>query len=284
MLNKETLEALQESTITKDVNERILSKGLPALLIPKDYKIADIEHLQPGRYRFRGQLSTGFISDFNNYIKARIDDHPREEPWFPYPVMVNGNNMSAKAFFNLGCESDPGHGDDTAILTLETNPPLVSLRDICGKRLSQLELAAWLEDWANYLAAEKENGEEMDIKHAINAVRKITIKEARTATSEAGNFSANRSVLENVDANSDKDQPAYFTLTCNPYQGFHPRDFKIELVIIRNKGEQEDKPLLKLRIVREEDINLEISEEFKDLIEKEFDSNQASVYSGSFTL
>ena len=280
MLNKDTLEALQESTITKDINERILSKGLPALLIPKDYKIADIEHLQPGRYRFRGQLSTGFISDFNNYIKARIDDHPREEHWFPYPIMVNGNNMSAKAFFNLGCESDPGHGDDTAILTLETNPPLVSLREICGKRLSQLELAAWLEDWANYLKAENSDDEIIDIKHAINAVRKITIEQARSATSEAGNLAASRSIMESVDANNDKTLPAYFTLNCNPYQGFEPRDFKIELSVITS----EDKPLLKLRIVREEDINLEISEEFKELIEKEFEPNQASAYSGAFTL
>jgi len=280
MLNKETLEALQESTITKDINQGILSNGLPALLIPKDYKIADIEHLQLGRYRFRGQLSTGFISDFNNYIKARIDDHPREEPWFPYPVMVNGNNMSAKAFFNLGCESDPGHGDDTAILTLETNPPLISLRDTCGKRLSQLQLAAWLEDWANYLKAENSDGEIIEIKHAINAVRKITIDQARSATSEAGNLAASRSIMESVDANKDKSLPAYFTLKCNPYQGFEPRDFKVELSVITS----EDNPQLKLRIVREEDINLEISEEFKDLIEKEFESNQASVYSGAFTL
>jgi uncharacterized protein YfdQ (DUF2303 family) len=280
MLNKETLKALQEATITQPINSGILSEGLPALLLPDGYSVKDIEHLQPSRYRFRGQLSTGFINDFINYTKARLFDDLRVCAARPYQIMVDGKKMTAKAFFNLGNDDNPGHGDDTAILTLETNPPLASLRDICGKRLSQLDLAAWLEDWANYLKAEKSDGESMDIKHAINAVRKITIEQARTATNEAGNLSATRSVLESIDANKNNDKPTYFTLTCRPHQGFEPRDFKIELSTITS----EDKPMLKLRIVREEDINLEISEEFKEKIGSSFNSDQVSVYSGTFTL
>lgn len=244
----------------------------PAIVLPNDFKVSSLENLQEGRFRFRGEMKTTSISDFVKYsIKNAIDEG--------VSCFIDADEMSAKTIFNIGTIGEPGHADNTAVVKLKQTAPFAALLKIDSVKHRQKELAEWLEDWRDYLMAFDADGNVLDIKQSISAVRRITIESTRSAEHEDHDFSAKRSVLENVEARSKDVMPTAFQFTCTPYDELKERSIKLRYSVLTGG----DVPVLVLRIVQLENLEEQIAQEFRSLLCDEFDGSEIETFIGKFS-
>lgn len=258
-----TVAALSLGTVEKSL--------CPAVVLPGDFDVKSLEHLQESRYRFRGAMDTTSISDFVKYSLQ----HGIEEG---VSCFIDADEMAAKTIFNIGTIGEPGHADNTAIVSLKKTAPFASLLNVNGRKSGQKELAEWLEDWRDNLMAFDAEGDVIDIKQAINAVRKITIEASRSADHEDSDFGAKRSVMESVEAKSRDVMPAAFQFTCTPYDELSERAIKLRYSVLTG-GEV---PVLVLRIVQLEKLEEQIAQEFRDLLADKFEETEIQTYIGKF--
>jgi len=253
------VETLNQITATHAVaNGKLLNTFVPAALVPEQYSVKTLEHLEFQRSRFRGQLSTQSFRDFCTYVAQ----HPQGEA--TPSGFVDADAMACQVLFNLGDVTNPGHGDDSATLTLKPTAAFNALCLIAAKTLKQSQLAEWMEDWHDFLEVRDTTGTIMPTAVAVQKVRTITLKAMAERTVTEQNFSASRSSMDSIEAAHAEQQPADLLFTTQPYDGLGRRDFKLRLSIITGET-----PLLKVRWVMQEQQEEEMAQEFKERLTSE---------------
>lgn len=248
-----TIEALNQITATHAAAAgRELETDTPAMLVPDGYAIQKTEHLQEGRSRFRGRLSTNSMPEFCGYVSRRAAN-------VDIAAFIDADDMSCQAFFNLGSELNPGHADDIAVVKLKPTAGYKAVTNIAGAGLTQAELAEWMEDWAAGLKVVGAQGEDIPVGVAVQKIRTITIKAASERTSSETSFSAGRSLADSIEAAHAEQQPADLLFTCAPYEGLGIQTFTLRLSILTGS----EKPKLKARWVQEEAQVEAMAQEFK---------------------
>ncbi|EAY4770991.1 DUF2303 family protein [Salmonella enterica] len=242
----------------------------PAVLVPSGVKTYDLERLMANRYRFRGDMNTTCIEDFVQYSKGYAGEGVR--------CFIDADEMSATTVFNIGTLDKPGHADNRAHLQLKKTSPFRSLLEVNGTKYRQKSMAEWLEDWIDFLTAYDAEGQAMNIKQAVSAVRKITIEATRNADYEDQDMSAKRSVMESVEAKSKDVMPSYFEFECIPYEGLTNRKFRLRFSILTS-----DEPILVVRIIQLETAEESMAKEFRNLLVGKFDGQQIETFIGNFS-
>ncbi|SDF23326.1 DUF2303 family protein [Phytopseudomonas seleniipraecipitans] len=260
MFSKETLQHIEAQALAA-ANARIeLAGGAQLAVLPEAVRLQTLEAHEATRYRFRGALSTHSIRDFSNYVTKHLDDADAIAP----AGFVNQDSMSAEVVFNLGTPDLAGHADDTASITLKRTAAFKAVEAIVGKRLSQKELAEWLEDWARNLEASAGDAR-LNIVQAIAGIRHMTIKATSQRDSSVGDVSERRSAMDEIEAKSQETLPTSFSFTTVPYEGLQPTLISLRLSVITG----ENAPVLKLRWVGEEAQREEFADEFKNVLSSE---------------
>ncbi|EMK5833861.1 DUF2303 family protein [Citrobacter sedlakii] len=269
-----------DSGTFKQVKDLVLSgyhlndiNGLacPTALLPEDTRVESLERFSLERFRFRGAMSTTSIDDFARYSKGYAS---AEEP---ARCFIDADNMTARSVFNIGTLDNPGHADNVASITLKKTAPFRALLGIDGDRLSQKQIAEWLEDWSDYLTAFDANGETMTIAQAATAVRRVSIQQINQADHEDNDFSGKKSLMQSIEASSKDVMPVAFEFKCVPYEGLEERRFKL-----RNSLLKSGEACFVLRIVQREAQEEAIANEFRDLLISKFDGDSVETFIGSF--
>jgi len=269
-MDSSAIQLIQETAIAAMKANRLPTEVPTVVLTDRNgaQQIVSLEPFQKGRERFRGTYSTSSFDDFVEYVRANRGE--------PAPTFVDPDHMSAAAYFNLGNESEPGHGDWKAGLKLKPTAPFAALCDIDGKKLKQKELAEFLEDWNEFVAAEYPNGDG-DLKRAITGIRKIQIDKRAESVHGVTATGASRSEMEQIEAKADE-LPIGFTWVCEPYVGLKSRPFRLALSVLTT-GEV---PLVVLRWQRREAVLEDIAKEFKTTLEGAL-AEDATVSVGTFS-
>ncbi|QXB92558.1 MULTISPECIES: YfdQ family protein [Providencia] len=271
-LNGDAISQITELAISGVRLGAVENMPCPAVAKPEGLEIVNLEKYQNNRYRFRGSLKTTSISDFVKYCIGYSDaDGVR--------CFINAEDMSAKTIFNLGTIAAPGHADNSAVIGLKKTSPFSAILSVNGRRQGQKELAEWLEDWRDFLLAFDAEGNSLDIKQAIGAVRRITIESSRSSDHEDSDFSAKKSIMENVEAKSKDIMPAAFEFKCTPYEELQERAIKLRYSILTSH----DTPALVLRIVQLENLEEQMAQEFRDLLASKFEGSQIETFIGNFS-
>lgn len=254
-----TVDALNQITATHAAAAgRSLETNTPAVLLPDQYMIQSLEHLQAGRSRFRGTLRTNSLPEFCGYVEHRTSQAD-------VAAFVDADEMSCKAFFNLGDADAPGHADDTAVLSLKPTSGYAAVCELAGRQLSQQALAEWIEDWAAFLRVTGTQGEDIPVGVAVQKIRTITIKAASERTNTETSFSAGRSLADSIEAAHADQQPNDLLFTTKPYEGLAEQTFILRLSILTGG----DKPSLKVRWVQREAQQEAMAQEFKEVLSSE---------------
>lgn len=270
-----TVDALNQITATHAAaTGRQLETDTQAILVPEHFMVQSVEHLNHNRARFRGRMITNSLPDFCRYVERRANGELAEHEAAGF---IDADSMSCLVFFNLGNEAEPGHADDTANLTLKPTAAYAAMRSIAGSRLSQTQLAEWMEDWADSLKVTGTSGEDIPVGVAVQKIRTITIKATAERTSTEGNFSAGRSAMDQIEAAHAEQQPADLLYTIKPYEGLQACTFTLRLSVITGG----DKPVLVPRWVQQEAQEEEIAQEFKGVLTNEI-GGFAELTLGSF--
>lgn len=259
MLDKETLQALQTSSATVELASVIHSaceKNEP-VGIPDNFRLHSLESHSPERFRARGTMETTDLYSFALYVGDRAQEGGS--------IFVDPAQMTATAVLNLGTRHKPGHADDLAILRARQTAAYQALKQITGQPQSQGKMAEFLEDWADLVSC---YDDESSIKtsSAIAAVRKLTIEAMRKVESEDQSLSASKSTFESVSAKSTELIPKLVYFKCVPYMGLAERTFVMRFGI-QTGG---DKPSILLRIIKSEEHDQEMAEEFCAKVSERF--------------
>lgn len=234
------------------------SDGVVAL--PRDWLVHDIESWLPNRRRARGAMSTRLIDDFAKYVDLHAEDGAS--------VFVNPERMTALAVLNLGTPEKPGHADSTATFAPQKTAAYTALvgaenrSGIVAGQCNQQRLAEFLEDWTDVVACWNSAGD-IATKHAIAAVRKVTIEAISRSENTQEQLSASRSAFEAVKASSgDAPLPTFIAFDCKPYVGLEPRRFVMR-VTVHTDGKA---PTFSLRIVTLETHEEQMANELATLV------------------
>ncbi|WP_265497607.1 YfdQ family protein [Providencia rustigianii] len=271
-LNGDAISQITELAISGVRLNAVENMPCPAVAIPNGLEIVNLERYQDGRYRFRGSLKTTSINDFVKYSIGYSED-------LGVRCFIDAEDMTARTIFNLGTIEHPGHADNSALIVLKKTSPFSAVLSVNGRKQGQKELAEWLEDWRDYLLAFDADGNVLDIKQAIGAVRRITIESSRSSDHEDSDFSARRSVMENVEAKSKDIMPAAFEFKCTPYDELQERAIKLRYSILTSQ----DTPTLVLRIVQLENLQELMAQEFRDILSAKFEKTKIETFIGNFS-
>lgn len=243
----------------------------PTAMLPKDVSVESLERFGLARFRFRGAMDTTSIDDF---VRYSVGYASAEEP---ARCFIDAQNMSARSVFNIGTLDNPGHADNVSTIKLKQTAPFRAVLAIDGDRLSQKQIAEWLEDWSDYLTAFDADGKTMSIAQAAQAVRRITIQQATQADHEDGDFSGKKSLMQSIEASSKDVMPVAFEFKCVPYEGLGERAFSM-----RNSLLKSSEPCFVLRIVQLEAQEEAIANEFLDLLIGKFNEKPVDTFIGNF--
>jgi uncharacterized protein YfdQ (DUF2303 family) len=280
-VDSSAIEKIQESQAIERANiaiSNLLAEGANGVVaLPSDFKLEALERFQLGRYRFRGAMTTPIISAFAAYVV----NHCKEES----ACFIEEKTMSAKLIFNIGNQGSPGHCDHYAQLSLQKTAAYKALEKIIDRSNPQQDVAEFIEDWRELIVCLGEansDGERQPIGNpmALHAIRNFKIEEKRTTTSNERDFGASRGSLEEIDVASQQIPPARILFSCAPYHGLSERVFELRLSVLKQAT-----PAIVLRIVKQEEHNEKMLEEFKEIVAGNLgDINPApSVYVGNFS-
>jgi len=255
-LSQEAIQLIIDNAVL--AHSKMPETNTPVAVLPSSVKLANMEHYQSGRARFRGELDTHSLADFTKYVAHHTTNQQTAGGF------IDQDAMSATVIFNLGDVAAPGHADDKATLTLKPTASYTALQKVVGKGLSQQALAEWLEDWAPNVQAFA--GEQpLNIALAIAGIRKMTIKATSQRDTTVGDFSASRSAMDEIEARSQETLPTKFQFTTVPFEGLQSATIDLRLSVLTGA----DTPVLKLRWVGEEAQREEFARQFKSVLEAE---------------
>lgn len=265
------LQYIQDNTVRLEFNRAHNGAELDVAALPNDTKVLELEQYRPLRSRFRGEFLTRRIDDFVSYTIAKADAGAECFVW--------ADDMTAKAVLNLGDLNEPGHADNTATIKLKTTAAFDAINRMDGNTRTQQQLAEWLEDWRDNIQGLTSDEQQLTPSKVIAAIRRITIKANSSSDHTEGQLSASRSAMEQVEASSNSEPlPSFIMFSCEPYTGLAERTFILRLSLRFD----EEKPLLALRIIRPEQHEEEMAEEFATLLQEQF-GDKLPVTIGIFT-
>lgn len=264
MIDKDAIAAIAASqAITAAANAiGAAAAAGDAVALPDNFQLHDLEKLAPLRRRARGRMLTASLDDFAHYVLAHAEEGAS--------TFVDADAMTATAVLNLGSPKAPGHADHEAAL----KPPRTAayealLRVANGAPLKQQACAEFFEDWASLaqLQCFDDDGTEIQVGAAINAVRSITIEGAKRVESIERSLGAERSAFESVQASSGaRPFPTRAQFSCRPYVDLDERTFVVRVGVLTGA----DKPLLSLRIVNLEQHAQEMAHELAERVRAKF--------------
>lgn len=259
MLTKEALAFLSSQAVASSA-VKVDVVGSDIILVPEGYKTQDLEAFKLQRDRFRGVFKTSSIGDFCRYVEAHSSTAVKLKP----AGFINPDVMTSTVIFNIGDQDNAGHCDDQAVLQLKKTAGFEAVCGVIGKRLSQQELAEFIEDWTVNVISYSGTGTMIN-SMAINAIRKMTISQLSQRTSVVGDLKSSTSSMDDIEAKSLEIMPTEFVFNVEPYEGLAEAFITLRLSVLTG-GEA---PILKLRWVRQEEQLEDIAKGFKDVVQKE---------------
>lgn len=268
-LDATAIEKLQESTTVKAIAASA-SFDRPAVAMPDNFKMVDLEKYQEFRNSYRGSFLTESIKSFGNYHSHHALDDAE--------CHVDQDSMSAQTIFDLGDHDEPRHCEHTATISLKKTADFKALLELNGRKIGQQALAEWLEDWRDQVSPYLENEDSMDIKKAIASIRNVKIKATAEANHEQSDFAASSSRMGTISAESAHGNVAGFQFTCKPYSELDDTTFTVRLSLLTG----DDKPIWIPRIIQLEKRQQEMAEEFMDKLTTELDGQAVELFLGTF--
>ncbi len=249
-------EAVKEIQRSTGINEFIqvikeTDTQIPVVAAPQGISIKTLEDYMPNASRYRQKYQTTSINDYANYCKEFDQEGAK--------CFVDKDEMVAETIFDLGTNDKPLHSAHRAYLKMKKTNAFQALLYFAGHELSQKSTADFIEDWSDSLVIYTNSGDKIPAIHAAKSIQDLTIEKIREASSKTGNFSEAMSSMEKIEAKNQEKIPAELQFSCIPYTGIDALTFTIKIQLLTSH----EKPKIKARIIKLEQIEDEIADEFK---------------------
>lgn len=227
------IKEIQDTAVALAANKEISeTTNVPAVVISKDHHVVGLEHLMDSPSRFRAEFVTRHLPSFVTYCNDVTISRAL--------CLVNPNTMIAEVIFDLGSTAYPGHGEHKALLDLQETADYTAFLSIAGMdSMGQRTIAEFIEDYSDNITAygDYQQSEEQHLGKVISTIRDVEITASSTRKSTEQDFSAARSLLEQIDAKgADGSFPALLKFSCQPYAELPWHDFYFRLRVRTGDG------------------------------------------------
>ena len=269
----ETIAELRRPAEIDKVNELLNHNGIDAIATPSGVAVVDLEKYRANRRRLTGTMTTACVESFKNYIGQFQSEGDAL-------VFIDPTSMTAACALNFGTVTAPGHVDHWSKLALERTSAYIKLLQVAkqGTRQSQRDAAEFCEDFAAFITFfEVDQTTAIPAATAVKALRNLKIEAAQSATSGAGSFNREKSLLESVKVDTSAGLPHFISFKCAPYKDLEEREFLIRVGV----GEDTSKnAVFVMQIVRHDLIVQEMAEELAALLKEKMQA--VKVFIGTF--
>ena len=266
-MDQSAIQQLQKMALAAVSVEQLEVADQPLALVPENYKIKSLEEFELAPSQHRERFRTKYLSEFFAYTCKHAGDG--------LTVFIDEEAMSAKAIIDRSSSDSPSWQNHTAKLQLEKTPALNALLVFNDSHLSQDELIDFAIDWKEHIVFY--DGEEaLAFNDALSRLRKLKVSKSSPVESNRGDFKASASAIEQIAIDAaDAPLPSRFEFTTEPYLQFDNRIYTGQL---RALGD-DNKPVLKYRLMSMPAMEQAIAEEFKQRINKELEG--ATIHIGT---
>lgn len=277
-LNDQLASLIKEAVAIKS-GEQINTQGLPAVLIPSDYDLKNIEHLHDKPARKRFMFTTNALGSFTQYCTNELSQKAGGHA----SCFVDPDELAAITVFDVGTMSSPEHCENKALFKLDLTQEYLAILAINNKALPQLDMSYWLEDWRDAICSEESmtdaDDEPIEFKKGLHALRKITFKAESSQTHEEQAFSKEQTGLARIAAESgtDTNLPARISFTCKPSPDLEEINL-VARVIVQNSAKG---PTIKLQLSQVEKLKQDIAEQFRQRVSNELEALEMNIFVGS---
>lgn len=241
---------------------------VPAMVLSEKCEIKSLEHLLSAPAHFRATLGTRFTDQFTSYVNENLTDNTH--------VFVDSESLSATAIFDMGDQGEPMWGHHRATVKITQEPEYKAVISNNTTPMTQVDLVNFVEDWSSNIQFYA-GDDLLDLKDAINRIRRIKVNVNNESTSTQGDFNQSRSALENIEVQSDGNTlPDGFKFTCKPYEDLPEKTINCKL-----RAHTGEKLQLSYRIVGASALDKELTNDFCFLIASEL--KDATVTIGTMT-
>lgn len=256
---KEALQWIVQQAFDKTEVEK--NTDFPTAVLPDGMKIHNLEPFMKRRNTFRGLYKTRSIRDFLH----ACDQHKTGACY------INPDEMTAAVIFDIGNEKAPGHCENRARLVMKATAAYLALDKIHSQRISQQDLAEFIEDWSDVISLAASNQIAMLSMEAVAAVRRVTVTTKQVGEHQVESFSQKKSGIEELDARSgEEDLPGFLYFSCVPYEGLNSYTFNFRIsLVIENQGREGVKaePKFILRPIKMEETVEQMGDEMFNIID-----------------
>lgn len=270
MISKDALEYLSAQTLAAKRASEPLDH--PFAIVPQGFEVRSMDEFNEHASHFREQFATNHIDSFIDYFDCHGDGGD-------LACFVSIKPLKAEIVFDAGNADKPGHRFHRARLVLDKSPLMSAIQTISlCENLSQRTLAEWLEDWRFDIDAEDTNGEDIELRKVITAVRNFGVLSKAGSEHKEESLGASRSAFAEIEAKNKSDLPAFLVGHGKPYTGLPMVDMPMRLhVRLSTDGKP---PTFKLQRVRPDQYDQKIAESFVETLKAKFGERDISLLIG----
>ena len=258
-MDSTAIKEIGDNAAARHINELLVGRDSDVVVVPGGYSLQDLEKYNDHRRNFRCVFNTKSVAEFAEYVNEHKDHETR--------VLIDTDNMSATAVFDLGSVQTPGHGLHRAVVKLTPTVEFDLVKRCVASEatsITQQAFAEWLEDWRYTLfVTEVEGSEPLEIKRVITAVRNMTVAKKSESGSSIQSLSAEKTAMEKITVNAVDALPGYVMIRATPFDDFSQSIFAFRVSVLTG-----DKPSFKLRPIGYAKEIEGIANEFSALIKE----------------
>lgn len=254
MLSKDALQYLQAQNVVLDV----LRNGVdaPFAAVPPGYTLESLAAFRVNADHFEETYQTNDIESFAEYCTEYMAER----------VFIKAESMTADVVFDSGTPDSPLHRKHKAKLVLKRTPLYNAVTSMDARReISQRDLADWMQDWRNEIMPFDGNGDAIEVRRAVQAIRNFSIQETKKSDHVEETLKASRSAFASIEATSNNSLPDIIVAKGEPYLGLPPID-----MTLRVKYLLDDPPEFRLTLVRPDVLEQEIARSFVAVLRQTF--------------
>lgn len=211
-MDRSFIEALSEQ-LSAEVSAEILHDNA-LVMKPEKFNIVSLEQYQDAPNRFRGHFSTHLVEEFGKYLAKNSHKDT--------VVFVDQEHLTARGIIDCGNQENPLWGEHKASVVLDETPEYEVLRTHEGSRLKQKDFIEFCEEWRDFIVFRDMNRQPIDSDEALAALRRITVNEKNTSTSEINTHKQSVSEFDEIEITALNGRPpVYFSYTCRPAEELH---------------------------------------------------------------
>lgn len=271
----DTLSAIIQQNAAIHTTHALADADLPAVLVPHDYDLQNIENLLPQPARKRARFTTTLLPSFRQYCEDELTSNPRGNA----ACFVDNEELQAVAIFDAGSMELPEHAENIATFKLELTEEYKAAIAMHTKPMPQLDMCYWLEDWRHMIDGFTDSEDQaIEFKKAINALRKITFRAETESSHEEQDFSSQQTGLARIAATSGSvaNLPSKINFVMRPSGDLQEITFQAR-VLIKNEAKG---PSIKLQIANPEMVRQDVAEMFLHRVSDELDPLEMKSYVG----